>query len=126
MDSDFLKISLLKHATIEQINGALFVLRHFIELNEKLLPILVDLSAKKEKSSQDLASIEKIKTVYESFRIDVKSSQLLMNSPILGYIQGAYQSIIENAESIQSHVKLMLFEKELQKLKLNWNSVQRN
>jgi hypothetical protein len=30
--------------TIEQVNDALIVLRHFIELNEKLLPILLNLS----------------------------------------------------------------------------------
>ncbi len=126
MNSDFLHTSSLKTSSIEQVNDALIVLRHFIELNEKLLPILLNLSEKKVKSAKDFADIQKIRNVYESYHFDVKSSQILMNSSILSYIQGAYQSIIENAESLHAQVKLMLFEKELIKLKKNWNEVIRN
>lgn len=126
MNSDFLHTSSLKTSSIEQVNDALIVLRHFIELNEKLLPILLNLSEKKVKSAKDFADIQKIRNVYESYHFDVKSSQILMNSSILSYIQGAYQSIIENAESLHAQVKLMLFEKELIKLKKNWNAVIRN
>ena len=126
MNSDFLHTSSLKTSSIEQVNDALIVLRHFIELNEKLLPILLNLSEKKVKSAKDFAEIQKIRNVFESYHFDVKSSQILMNSSILSYIQGAYQSIIDNAESLQAQVKLMLFEKELSKLKKNWTAVVRN
>ncbi len=126
MNSDFLHTSSLKTSSIEQVNDALIVLRHFIELNEKLLPILLNLSEKKVKSAKDFADIQKIRNVFESYHFDVKSSQILMNSSILSYIQGAYHSIIDNAESLQAQVKLMLFEKELIKLKKNWTAVVRN
>ncbi len=126
MNSDFLHTASLKTSSIEQVNGALIVLRHFIELNEKLLPILFTLSEKRDKTAKDFAEIKKIKNVFESYHFDVKSSQVLMNSSILSYIQGAYQSIVANAESLHTEVKFMLFEKELIKLKKNWMLVGKN
>lgn len=126
MNSDFLHISSLKTSSIEQVNDALIVLRHFIELNEKLLPILLTLSEKKAKTDKDFADIRKIRKVYESYHFDIKSSQILMNSFILSYIQGAYQAIIDNSECLHTQVKFMLFEKELIKLKKNWTFVGKN
>jgi len=126
MNSDFLHTSSLKTSSIEQVNDALIVLRHFIELNEKLLPILLTLSEKKAKTDKDFAEIRKIRNVFESYRFDIKSSQILMNSFILSYIQGAYQAIIDNSECLHTQVKFMLFEKELIKLKKNWTLVGKN
>jgi hypothetical protein len=126
MNSDFLHSSSLKTSSIEQVNDALIVLRHFIELNEKLLPILLTLSEKKAKTDKDFADIRKIREVYESYHFDIKSSQILMNSSILSYIQGAYQAIIDNSECLHTQVKFMLFEKELIKLKKNWTMVGQN
>jgi hypothetical protein len=126
MNSDFLHTSSLKTSSIEQVNDALIVLRHFIELNEKLLPILLTLSEKKAKTDKDFAEIRKIREVYESYHFDIKSSQILMNSSILSYIQGAYQAIIDNSECLHTQVKFMLFEKELIKLKKNWTMVGQN
>jgi hypothetical protein len=126
MNSDFLHSSSLKTSSIEQVNDALIVLRHFIELNEKLLPILLTLSEKKAKTDKDFDDIRKIREVYESYHFDIKSSQILMNSSILSYIQGAYQAIIDNSECLHTQVKFMLFEKELIKLKKNWTMVGQN
>lgn len=126
MNSDFLHTSSLKTSSIEQVNDALIVLRHFIELNEKLLPILLTLSEKKAKTDKDFAEIRKIRNVFESYHFDTKSSQILMNSFILSYIQGAYQAIIDNSECLHTQVKFMLFEKELIKLKKNWTLVGKN
>jgi hypothetical protein len=126
MNSDFLHTSSLKTSSIEQVNDDLIVLRHFIELNEKLLPILLTLSEKKAKTDKDFADIQKIREVYESYHFDIKSSQILMNSSILSYIQGAYQAIIDNSECLHTQVKFMLFEKELVKLKKNWTLVGQN
>lgn len=126
MNSDFLHTSSLKSSSIEQVNDALIVLRHFIELNEKLLPILLTLKEKKGKTDKDFDDIRKIREVYESYHFDIKSSQILMNSSILSYIQGAYQAINDNSECLHTQVKFMLFEKELIKLKKNWTMVGQN
>ncbi len=126
MNTDFLHSSSLKTSSIEQVNDALIVLRHFIELNGELLPILYRLSEKRNKTTKDIQDIQNIRNLFESYKFDVKSSQILMNSSILSYIQGAYRSINEDVESLHAEVKLMLFEKELVKLKKNWNLVLNN
>lgn len=126
MNSDFLHNASLKTTSIEEVNSALIVLRHFIELNEKLLPMLLHLKLKKNKQAKDLADIEKIMCTFETFHFDVKSSQILMNSSILTYIKDAYKAIIEDSESLNTEVKLMLFVRELSKLRKNWQLVLQN
>jgi hypothetical protein len=126
MNTDFLKIATLKTASIQQVNEALIVLRHFVELNEKLLPMLKTLLAKPVKSTLDLENIQEIKSVFESYNFDEKASEILMKSSILAYIKQAYQSIIQDPSNLHTDVKLMIFEHECQKLKKNWNFNQQN
>lgn len=119
-------ISPLKSNTIVQVNEALVVLKHFIELNYKVLPELEALIESKSQHPIDLARISKIKTEIESFKFSRKASEILMNSSILEYTKTAYKSIIEEEDRLTKAKKMMLFKSECLRLKKNWRFIQSN
>lgn len=119
-------ISTVKSNTIVQANEALIVLKHFIELNYKVLPELEALIESKSQHSKDLARISKIKTEIESFKFSRKASEMLMNSSIIELIRNAFKSIIEEEDRLVKAKKMTLFKAEYLRLKNNWKYIQSN
>lgn len=123
MNTPFLKTGKLDFKAIEEINTALIILRHFIELNAKLLPLLHSLHTLENPSKRDIEDKDKIKAVFSSYKFESNSSILLMNSPILEIIQMNYISIFQNAPEQETSYQLKRFQKEYTKLVENWNLV---
>ncbi len=126
MNSDFLRAATLKTASIQQVNDALIVLRHFVELNHRLLPLLYSLYEKPQPSEKDLTDIHKIRSVFDSYQFDVNASVVLMNSPILDLIRRSYHSITQNSETLEARTNLQDFESEFSRLKMNWEQIHSN
>jgi hypothetical protein len=127
MRFDSFKNKMLKVESIQQINDGLVVMKHFFELNLKLLPIYFDLNMKGNKSVRDYLDIDKINTVYDSYNFDVKASKVLLNSDILDYIQHAYFVIQNAATSLEEKQNaLNLFLNEYKSLKKDWNLIEAN
>lgn len=118
---------MLKVESIQQINDGLIVMKHFFELNKKLLPIYFTLNIKSNKSIKDYLDMDKINTVYDSYNFDVNSSKVLLNSEILDYIQHAY-FVIQNKNSTLNEKQLALktFLDEYKLLQNNWNFIDLN
>lgn len=123
MNTPFLKTGKLDFKAIEEINTALIILRHFIELNAKLLPLLHSLHTLENPSKRDIEDKDKIKAVFSTYKFESNSSILLMNSPILEIIQMNYISIFQNAPEQETSYQLKRFQKEYAKLVENWNLV---
>jgi hypothetical protein len=127
MRFDSFKNKMLKVESIQQINDGLVVMKHFFELNLKLLPIYFDLNMKGNKSVRDYLDIDKINTVYDSYNFDVKASKVLLNSDILDYIQHAYFVIQNTSTSLEEKQNaLNLFLNEYKSLKKDWNLIEAN
>lgn len=126
MNSDFLRAATLKTASIQQVNDALIVLKHFVELNHRLLPLLYSLHEKTDPSEKDLSDIHKIKSVFDSYQFDVNASVILMNSPILEMIRKSYKSITLNSSHSEARSNLKHFEQEFSRLKTNWDLIHSN
>lgn len=112
---------------IQQINDGLLVMKHFFELNQKLLPIYFELNLLKNKSVDNWQDIYKINSVFDSYNFDVNASRVLLNSEILDYIQHAYFTIQNQDKTlVEKKQALYLFLEEYNKLKKNWEFVTAN
>lgn len=112
---------------IQQINDGLLVMKHFFELNQKLLPIYFELNLLKNKSVDDWQDIYKINSVFDSYNFDVNASRVLLDSEILDYIQHAYFTIQNQDKTVlEKKLALNLFMNEYVKLKKNWETVTAN
>lgn len=120
MNTRFLHATKLSASTIQEINDALIVLRHFVQLNGRLLPLLQELTGKMFPSKRDLADIEKIKQVYQAYQFEADASEILMNSPILQQIKQTYDAVFSGASkrSIQKHMRD--FQLEYDRLSKAW------
>lgn len=126
MNTNFLHSNRLNSKSIQQVNDALIVLRHFLELNGKLLPLVFELTYKSDRSKKTEDDIRKIKQVFDSYDYDIESSTVLMDSPILEKIQAAYASIFKRKPELNSKDKLNAFLKELHQLQFNWSRTMAN
>lgn len=113
--------------TINRINDGILVLKHFLKLNQELLPIYFDLHQRKKQTSETIASIIKIDTLFSSYSFDSATSKILMDSSILDDIHDVY-FIIQNAKSNEREKTRALanFFKELERLQRNWDLAQAN
>ena len=127
MRFDSIHNKLLKVDAIQQINDGVIVMKHFFELNVKLLPIYFDLNIKSSKNVRDYLDIDKINTVFDSYNFDVKASKVLLNSDILDYIQHAYFVIQNSSSTIEEKQQaLNLFINEYKDLKKSWKKIDAN
>lgn len=101
---------IIRSKDIHAINEATIVLRHFIGINAKLLPLLNEISSKKIKSETDLKNKDKILNVYKSFRFETETSEVLMNSDILNIIRSAYEEIEKHMNGISETKEVELLE----------------
>lgn len=118
---------------INDVNEAILVLRHFVELSAKLLPFLDELERKRRPSNYDIQSRQKIIAVYENYDFDTNTSQVLMNSNVLTLIKQSFENISEQSETAQAqrprkhHSKyLRKFLAEHDRLQRSWGLIQAN
>jgi hypothetical protein len=123
MNIKLLNRNRLKSSEIEELNQTLIVLRHFIELNFKLLPLLHSLHELKNPTERDKNDIFKIKQVFSTYDFELNSSVFLMNSPILEIIQKNYESVFLDAPRVETQYQLDRFKNEYNKLAKNWDQV---
>ena len=118
--------TIIAHQTIDQINDSVTVLKHFIELNSKLLPALFDLKEIKNPDQTQSLKISRIQQVFDSYGFKPESSEILINSPILKLIYSAYMSMINPMKCNNSLEALLDFRKEYNRLRCEWKLVQQN
>ncbi|XOV68262.1 MAG: hypothetical protein ACFHU9_03610 [Fluviicola sp.] len=113
---------------ISDVNEAILVLRHFVELSAKLLPFLDELERKKAPTMHDLKSREKIIAVYRNYEFDTQTSKVLMNSDVLELIKKSFENISErkNRSRKNNCRPLIQFLREHDRLQRNWGLVQAN
>ncbi|MES2799566.1 MAG: hypothetical protein V4638_06090 [Bacteroidota bacterium] len=116
---------ILKSTKITEINEAISLIKHFVELSSKLLPYLAEINEKEELSIQDISNREKIIDVFKSYRFDTKSSTVLMNSTILELIQNAYEQI-KLVNKVSSRKALNSFWLEHDRLMKDWSVIESN
>lgn len=119
---------IMRSGQIGQINEALFVLRHFIDLSAKLLPFLYELQNKRCLSSTDMLSRDKIIQVYRNYSFDTRTSELLINSDILCLIKESFEKMEDNQSTTRARRKATLdkFLSEYDRLVNNWNTIVAN
>ncbi|MFZ9028105.1 MAG: hypothetical protein ACO2Z9_03770 [Crocinitomicaceae bacterium] len=107
---------------IENINEALLVLRHFIDLSAELLPMLYVLRQKPNPTQEEINNIKKIQDVYEQYAFDTDTSRLLIDSDILDLIQSSfYKMTYKNPHPpLVARKNLYAFLNEYKRLKHNW------
>ncbi len=112
---------------INQINEALLILRHFIDLSARLLHFLAELKQKRKPTERELHDIERISEVYRNYSFDPKTSETLLDSNILELIQRSFTNI-SNTRRIKrnSPEELGTFWDEYQRLTQQWNYVNAN
>ena len=116
--------TLLATRKIGEINEALFIIKHFIKLSAKLLPYLKELSDRVELSEQDISDKHKIIKVYLNYSFDTATSEHLLNSEILRYIQQTFRSILTKSED--SDIIMNEFLHEYNRLQKKWSLVDCN
>lgn len=123
MTPNFEHTSPLKSNSIVQVNDALIVLKHFTELSFKLLPVLDELLGKYAISKDEKYQIESIMEEIESFKLNKKASEVLMNSPVLELIKVAYKAIIDGENPHTKAKKMVEFKDEYFRLQANWKQI---
>ena len=107
---------------IENINEALMVLRHFIDLSAELLPMLYVLRQKPNPTLEEIDNIKKMQDVYEQYAFDTDTSRLLIDSDILDLIQLSFNKMTyKDPKHPRVAMKnLYAFLNEYKRLKHNW------
>jgi hypothetical protein len=119
------KNEILSSEKIREINDALMIMRHFVDLSAKLLPFLAELQTKKALSEKDQADKNKIVQVFNNYNFETSTSLILMNSPVLALIKNAYRDLLTCDDSQVEDV-LDKFQDEYTRLKHNWQLARMN
>lgn len=118
----------MKSDRINEMNEAIFVLKHFVNLSARLLPFLSNLSRKENPTEDDLNDSQKIIAVYNNYSFDAKASKVLINSSVLEKIQTAFNAIVHAGTDNQLEADLLLadFLCEHRRLQKMWKHVEAN
>lgn len=117
----------MKSHRIGEMNEAVFVLKHFVNLSARLLPFLDELSRKENPSLSDLNDRDKIIAVYRSYSFDAQASKVLINSTVLEKIQRAFYAIIQPSDkNLQADRYLSDFLEEHERLRETWKRIDAN
>jgi len=124
-----LKAFIMKSKDIVNINTANFILRHFVDLSARLLPLLNELTQKKHPSEFEKKNIEKIVAVYQNYNFDANTSVVLINSNILELIQKTFERIVNSynrTKTIENSLLLDHFLYERERLLDVWSNAEAN
>lgn len=116
--------TLLATRKISEINEALFIVKHFVQLSAKLLPFLKELSDRSELTDSETLDKHKIIKVYLNYAFDASTSEHLINSEILKKIQKSFRSILTKSE--ETDQALNDFLSEYHRLQKKWSLVECN
>ena len=119
------KRDIIKSNKIREINDAVIIVKHFIDVSSKLLPILDELQAKEELSAKEQGDKKKIIQVFNSFNFDTSSSEILLESSALELIKITYLEIISD-EKLEAKDHIIAFQNEYARLKMNWRKATLN
>lgn len=114
---------------IVNINTANFILRHFVDLSARLLPMLHELTQKKRPTPFEKQSIKKIVSVYQNYNFDTNTSVVLINSNVLELIQQTFERIIhshDRSKTIENGLLLDHFLYERERLQDVWSNAEAN
>lgn len=114
---------------INNVNEALLVLRHFIDLSSRLLPFLDELQRKVDPTNQEKQDKRKIIAVYESYHFDTKTSEILIGSNILELIKESFHTLAKSASkesADKAQKKLVRFILEHKRLSDKWKFIGAN
>ncbi len=114
---------------INNVNEALLVLRHFIDLSSRLLPFLDELQRKSDPTDQERLDKRKIISVYESYHFDTKTSEILIGSNILELIKESFHTLSKPTSENTSKTtqkKLVRFILEHKRLSDKWKFIRAN
>ena len=111
---------------IQQVNEAVFILRHFIDLSAKLLPILYKLDQRTSPLDEEIRDKEKIMTVFKNYHFDTNTSKLFLESNILELIKSCYDNHLYDETKINKQQCLAEFLNEYSRLKGNWRMIENN
>ncbi len=119
------KRDIINSNKIKDINDALIIVKHFIDVSSKLLPFLADLQSKEVLSSKEQEDKKKIIQVFNSYNFDTSSSEILLESSALELIKKTYIEIIsDNKQEAKSNI--IAFQNEYTRLKMNWRKAAMN
>lgn len=116
----------MKVANIQEINDAVFVIKHFIDLSARLLPMLYSLDKKVDPSEIDRVDKNRIMDVFGSYHFETDTSKLLIESNILELIKGCYHTILYAAPDEMKKDSLIAFLNEYNRLKEKWKLIESN
>ena len=120
---------IMKSIEINKLNEANLILRHFLDLSARLLPFFDELQRKKNPSMQELQSKNKIIDVFESYKFDTQTSELLINSNILQLIKNSFDQIAQTSYFLkpgQKNKALCHFLQEYHRLSEKWSEISTN
>lgn len=112
---------ILNSDKIREINDAVLIIKHFVELSSKLLPFLVELYDQDELNEKEEQNKQKILEVFNSYSFDTSSSDILLDSPILDLIQQTYE-LIKKKDTNAVKLELEKMRIEYNRLKNNWKT----
>jgi hypothetical protein len=115
----------MRSREIGNINEAILVLKHFIDLSARLLPFLHELETKNKPTPEEYRNKMRIREVYESYEFDPSTSKILLNSDVLELIKSSFNSIIANRRCRRNQT-LTAFMQEYERLKSNWEYIESN
>lgn len=109
---------------INQLNEAIIVLRHFIDLSAQLLPFLDELNRIKHPTKTESINRERIINVYYNHKFDTNTSKTLLHSNILELIKESFESLLKNKRGVNK--SLQSFINEHDRLSQNWLKIDSN
>jgi hypothetical protein len=121
----YVKGDIIKSNKIREINDAVIIVKHFIDVSSKLLPILAELQAKEDLSVKEQEDKNKIIQVFNGYNFDTSSSEILLESSALELIKKTYLEIIKGHKS-EAKSNIIAFQNEYTRLKMNWRKATLN
>jgi hypothetical protein len=119
------KRDIIKSNKIREINDAVIIVKHFIDVSSKLLPILAELQAKEDLSVKEQEDKNKIIQVFNGYNFDTSSSEILLETSALELINKTYLEIIKGHKS-EAKSNIIAFQNEYTRLKMNWRKATLN
>lgn len=120
---------IMKSTEINKLNEANMILRHFVDLSARLLPFLDELQRKQNPSRQEVQNKNKIIDVFESYKFDTRTSELLIGSNILELIKTSFDQIAQTSYFLkpgQKNKALCHFLQEYHRLSDKWCEISTN
>lgn len=116
----------MKVQNIQHMNEAVFILRHFIDLSARLLPLLYKLDQKSNPLDEEVRDKEKIMAVFNTYNFSTNTSKFLLESNILELIKTCYKKVTEENTKELKQDALTAFLNEYNRLKTHWRQIELN